>query len=588
MTDNKLNDQFFNVKCVELNNELMIGVTALHLSVMKNEMNQTKRLLRSGADINLKTGSVSTKTSQKMMKELSLEGHNIIRYSPLHLAVIIGSQPMIQLLIDRKADIEATDHNWLRPIELSVSLKKPKVTALLIKNNAQYKSSYYNHWPLLFRAIDSQDRHLVALFGRLQTRSLYYKNETPIEYAMKVFPECVTILIDFGRQLHFPNDTTGETPLHLAVRYKRDDWVKELCYNTCNPNVANNDGDRPLHLAVKFRCDSQMLLILLGFGADPNFRNYCNHTALSLAIELNNTEAISLLLRYRSNWSPLKSKLSELEHSIRFHYFNITFDILKTINQKINKLFEDEPLIWFFLKHCVNAVDNEIMVNIIKRIIEMTDDINTLHCIWGTPLHYLIYANICKPNTLYLKLFKELMASQKCDINQNFKPKDAIYNGETVEVDRIMASGSPLSFALQMNKCGDFAVYLIKMGANYEDIDWENIYFAPDNTMAFKMLITMNCKFPKNFSTYSDPRHDESVPDDEYDYYIEMFDKFIKWMNKRLSKPLTLKEITRNFIRKQFETEKCRQLMTNSDRLFANQLPKSLINYLKFFNDDIN
>ena len=101
-----------------------------------------------------------------------------------------------------------------------------------------------------------------------------------------------------------PCNNDGNTLLHLAVWHEtpieEDNYVRSVCklpcvetmklilHSGCDVNVDNTEGNIPLHLAVTFKpADpeevvilSQMLLLLLDVGADPNVANKNGQTAL--------------------------------------------------------------------------------------------------------------------------------------------------------------------------------------------------------------------------------------------------------------------------------------------------------------------
>src|SRR5437868_5562300 len=100
-------------------------------------------------------------------------------------------------------------------------------------------------------------------------------------------------------------------------------------------------------------------------------------------------------------------------------------------------------------------------------LLSMSSDINTIDSVWGSLMHFLIYAEYCSPTHCFKPLFNVLISSPKCDINYEFKPKDTqLKNGEPIPVERIMANGTALSFALEMSNCEYYAEQLIRVGAD--------------------------------------------------------------------------------------------------------------------------
>ena len=74
---------------------------------------------------------------------------------------------------------------------------------------------------------------------------------------------------------------TGETPLHFAVRYKKQDIAKYLiCERECDPMQCDNYGNTCPHLAAGEGALT-ILKFLVESGCDMNSRNKVGDTALS-------------------------------------------------------------------------------------------------------------------------------------------------------------------------------------------------------------------------------------------------------------------------------------------------------------------
>ena len=94
----------------------------------------------------------------------------------------------------------------------------------------------------------------------------------------------------------------GNTLLHLAAWHEtpiKEDNVRGVCklpcvetmklilHAGCDVNAVNTEGNTPLHLAVKFKPEleeveilREMLLLLLDIGADPKLENENGQTPL--------------------------------------------------------------------------------------------------------------------------------------------------------------------------------------------------------------------------------------------------------------------------------------------------------------------
>ena len=135
-----------------------------------------------------------------------------------------------------------------------------------------------------------------------QEKTLYYALYLlMIHTKVKVQNANMTDLLQRFLRLN-PCCSDGNTLLHLAAWHEtpiKDDNVRSVfklpCVETmklilhagCNVNAVNTEGNTPLHLAVKFKPEPEeveilreMLLLLLHIGADPNLENENGQTPL--------------------------------------------------------------------------------------------------------------------------------------------------------------------------------------------------------------------------------------------------------------------------------------------------------------------
>ena len=87
-----------------------------------------------------------------------------------------------------------------------------------------------------------------------------------------------------------------QTALFLACTYRQQDSVKILLEAGSNPNIASADGYTCLNVAVLQRCSKKMIRAIIDHGVDVNAVGKDNRTALILACEQNNADAINVLL----------------------------------------------------------------------------------------------------------------------------------------------------------------------------------------------------------------------------------------------------------------------------------------------------
>ena len=140
---------------------------------------------------------------------------------------------------------------------------------LLIESISDGDSSYYTgqHGDNLFHALN----------GRL------------------VDDQLIEILVDKKISIN-GTDNFGNTPLHIAVMSRDEEYVKALTNHGADPDINNNIGLSPLHLAA-FLNDSEAARGLLEKGAEVNIRGNSGYTPLHIASMMNNAKVAGYLLR---------------------------------------------------------------------------------------------------------------------------------------------------------------------------------------------------------------------------------------------------------------------------------------------------
>ncbi|RVE71447.1 hypothetical protein OJAV_G00051770 [Oryzias javanicus] len=143
-------------------------------------------------------------------------------YTPLHAAAICGQAKLIDRLVHKGAQVNATDYHALTPLHLACQRGYQGVSLLLL----HYKAN-----------ADAQDN-------------------------------------------------SGNTALHLACMYGHEDCVKALVYydvQTCHLDLQNDKGDTALHLAARWGYEG-ILLVLLENGASTHILNKNKESPLQCAL----------------------------------------------------------------------------------------------------------------------------------------------------------------------------------------------------------------------------------------------------------------------------------------------------------------
>ncbi|KAM7386006.1 hypothetical protein PAMP_002032 [Pampus punctatissimus] len=207
--------------------------------------------------------------------------------TPLHLAVIHQQTGVIQQLIhtllsSQQQDIlNATNHLRQTPLHLAVITRQVKVMEALLRAGAD---------PSLLDKDGRSPLHLAALAGDNATlrpllahlgehhahlvNSADYHGLQPLHLAVRRDGErCLRLLVEGGAKINAPEQKSGNTALHLAVR---ENLFKVACTLItelkADVNACTFGGNTALHLAASLGSPT-LCSMLIAAGADKNLEN---------------------------------------------------------------------------------------------------------------------------------------------------------------------------------------------------------------------------------------------------------------------------------------------------------------------------
>jgi ankyrin repeat protein len=122
--------------------------------------------------------------------------------------------------------------------------------------------------------------------------------------------ELIATLISKDRWAWNTDDLYGLTPLHVAASVGSSNECLELLLMRANPNARTISGVTPLHLAARSR-SAAAAHVLLEHGAVAEVRDCWGVTALAIAVEVDDFEISSRVLRQNADpWSVSESGVS--------------------------------------------------------------------------------------------------------------------------------------------------------------------------------------------------------------------------------------------------------------------------------------
>ncbi|XP_039996104.1 LOW QUALITY PROTEIN: nuclear factor NF-kappa-B p100 subunit [Xiphias gladius] len=209
------------------------GDTPLHLAIIHQQTGVIQQL-------------VHTLLSSQQQHILNTANH--LRQTPLHLAVITRQVKVVEVLLRAGADPSLVDKDGRSPLHL----------AALAGDNTTLR-------PLL--------AHLGERHGHLVNTPDYHGLH-PLHLAVRRDGErCLRLLVEGGAKINAPEQKSGNTALHLAVR---ENLFKVACTLItelkADVNACTYGGNTALHLAASLGSPT-LCSMLIAAGADKNVEN---------------------------------------------------------------------------------------------------------------------------------------------------------------------------------------------------------------------------------------------------------------------------------------------------------------------------
>ena len=177
------------------------------------------------------------------------------------------SKEVLQSIIDQGADVNATNNN--NSTALIQASSKGNIDAINVLLSAGANMAIQN-------VVDNTWIHC-AIFGNCSK-------------------EVLQSIIDQGADVNARNNQ-NITALMLASRKGNIDAMNVLLSAGANRTIEDADGDTWIHYAIYGNCSKEVLQSIIDQGADVNATNKNNTTALMLASEKGNIDAMNVLLR---------------------------------------------------------------------------------------------------------------------------------------------------------------------------------------------------------------------------------------------------------------------------------------------------
>lgn len=314
------------------------GNTALHSCVRWAAVKSCEKLLAAGYDVDIKNQSGKTPLAEaarqnriEIMKQLISKGANINSQdvtgksilmdaiqckNPVAASLLLqkGADPTITDVYGRNAFHEATtteleelisliQKTGVNPLSTDLHGKTPfgiiirkgdnliKTTLGTNRNITDINKNNPIHIAVIENAPVSVFQYLLQLGYDINAKNI--SGKTPVQLAVSAgMNDVVNYLLSCGADV-FPLDSTGSNAITSSVKDNPSVLIDIL---NANKNKTDINGNSVLHFAAQC-ADSNVLSVMLKYGADKNARNKKGETAADVAKNFNRSPDIIQVLR---------------------------------------------------------------------------------------------------------------------------------------------------------------------------------------------------------------------------------------------------------------------------------------------------
>ncbi|XP_077977581.1 uncharacterized protein LOC144433145 [Glandiceps talaboti] len=273
------------------------GNTPLHLAVHSEEAKVVELCIEKGADVNAYKGNLTT---------------------PLHMAAIVGELDIVKLLLEHDAMSNAVNINKQGAIHLSAANDRHHIVEYLLDMGAKIdKRDRDRQTALIIAASNGHCKTIELLLGRGADVTNTDKNGRTVLYltAAKNHIDALQILLQTSEAANIVDtgDNYENTPLHVASQEGHLNIITELFKAGAQIEVCNFEENTPLHLSAKHGRNLTTLELIQGNPDVLYYKNELANTPLHLASMEGHIDTVEILLKEDADvvarnaieWTPL-------------------------------------------------------------------------------------------------------------------------------------------------------------------------------------------------------------------------------------------------------------------------------------------
>lgn len=265
-------------------------LTPLHIAVLYGRSEITEGLLHAQAEVD--AAAVILSISKILESNCPVVPAHITGFTPLHLAVANANREITEMLLTKGADPNfPIGGSRLTPLHLAVVSGDKDITDLLLKQGTLVDSrALYEKTPLHFAAESGDGEIAKILLAHGADPNAATKITGPVVF--------------YDSERNSPRirgpDSSGFTPLHLAVTGGRRDVTDLLLSRGADADAGTGKGKTCLHIAAESGHKPIVELLLSGKTTTVNARDKRGKTPLHYAAQEGRKEVVQLLIEHNA------------------------------------------------------------------------------------------------------------------------------------------------------------------------------------------------------------------------------------------------------------------------------------------------
>lgn len=225
-------------------------------------------------------------------------------FTPLMIAAQEGHKSVVQMLLNRGADINHQSHeHGYTALRAAVNFNRAEVAQLLLFRGANPNIAARDHFTPIFMAVQKNDVEMIktlAQHGDVNVTSEKNKGVSPLHKAVafKYF-DAVQTLIRGGASIN-QKDSAGITPLLYAIEFEDERSVELLLNYHADVEASSNEGVTPLVLALK-KQNFHIVEMLINKGAKVNSAGPGGFSPVHMMATVQDPRIVRLMLAHGAN-----------------------------------------------------------------------------------------------------------------------------------------------------------------------------------------------------------------------------------------------------------------------------------------------